>query len=140
MAENVCTIWRREVVRQWLLDGPRNQQIEPLGEGMNRTLGIALAVAVGALASANADNAYAMDELFSKHNCTACHKQDKKLVGPSYNDVAAKYKGQKDAEAFLAKKIKEGSTGVWGPVPMPQNGAVPDEDIKKLAKAILGGK
>ena len=51
----------------------------------------------------------------------ACHAVDRKLVGPSYKDVAAKYAGQKDAAATLAEKIMKGGAGVWGPVPMPAN-------------------
>ncbi len=108
---------------------------------MKRTPAVTLAsLAVAALTTMAVGNAFALDELFTKHTCTACHSEDKKIVGPSYIDVAAKYKTQKDAEAFLAKKIKEGSMGVWGPVPMPANAAVPDEDVKKMVKAILAAK
>ena len=60
--------------------------------------------------------------LAQKGGCLACHSVDKKILGPSYKDVAAKYKGQ-GAEATLAKHVKEGSAGVWGPIPMPANGA-----------------
>jgi len=76
-------------------------------------------------------------QLLKEKGCLACHTADKKLVGPSYKEVAAKYKSRKDAEAYLVKKIKEGSTGVWGPVPMPPNGTVGDVDAKTLAKYIL---
>jgi len=72
-----------------------------------------------------------------KYNCTACHQVDKKVVGPSYQDVAKKYKGQPGAEAKLIEKVKKGGSGVWGPVPMPPNAAVPDADIKKLVEWIL---
>ena len=75
-----------------------------------------------------------------KNNCTACHKVDAKLVGPAYKDVAAKYKGDKKAEAMLIEKVKKGSMGVWGPVPMPPNAAVKDEDVKTLVKWILAIK
>ncbi len=74
-----------------------------------------------------------------KYNCTACHATDKKLVGPAYQEVAKKYAGKKDAEAELATHIKKGSTGRWGPVPMPPNAAVPDADVASLAKWILAG-
>jgi cytochrome c len=74
-----------------------------------------------------------------KYNCTACHAVDKKLVGPAYQEVAKKYAGQKDVEANLAASIKKGSTGKWGPVPMPPNAAVPDADVASLAKWIAGG-
>jgi len=76
-------------------------------------------------------------QLLKEKACLACHTADKKLVGPSYKEVAAKYKSRKDAEAYLVKKIKEGSTGVWGPVPMPPNGTVGDVDAKTLAKYVL---
>jgi len=75
-------------------------------------------------------------QLLKDKACLACHIVDKKLVGPSYKEVAAKYKSRKDAEAYLVKKIKEGSTGVWGQVAMPAN-AVSDADAKTLAKYIL---
>ena len=76
-------------------------------------------------------------QLLKEKACLSCHTLDKKLVGPAYKEVAAKYKSRKDAQAYLAKKIKEGSTGVWGPVPMPPNGTVGDDDAKTLAKYIL---
>ncbi len=76
-------------------------------------------------------------QLLKEKACLSCHTLDKKLVGPAYKEVAAKYKSRKDAEAYLAKKIKEGSTGVWGPVPMPPNGTVADDEARTLAKYIL---
>ena len=90
-------------------------------------------LAAGLLA---APGAFADEALAKKHNCTACHAVDKKLVGPAYKDVAKKYKGQNVA-AKLEEKVKKGGQGVWGPVPMPPNGAVPEADIKKLVDWIL---
>ena len=84
--------------------------------------------------------AWASEELAKKHACFACHTVDKKMVGPSYKDVAAKYRGQKDAPAKLAEKVKKGSQGVWGNVPMPPNTAVPDADVNALVKWILAQK
>src|SRR5258707_13827597 len=75
--------------------------------------------------------------LLKEKACLSCHTVDKKLVGPSYQEVAAKYKSRKDAEAYLTKKIKEGSTGAWGPIPMPPNGTAGDDDAKTLAQYIL---
>jgi cytochrome c len=92
------------------------------------------AVALGVTA---APAAYADEALAKKHNCTACHQIDKKSVGPAYKDVAKKYKGQADAAAKLAAKVKKGGQGVWGPVPMPPNAAVPDADIAKLVAWVL---
>ncbi len=78
-------------------------------------------------------------ELAKKSNCMSCHQVDKKLVGPSYQDVAKKYAGQADAAKKLAAKVKGGGKGNWGPVPMPPNPAVKDEDIASLVKWILAG-
>ena len=79
-------------------------------------------------------------QLAQKNNCTACHSVDKKLVGPSYKDVAAKYAGDKGAEAKMIAKIKAGGSGAWGPVPMPPNPQISDTDVKALAKWVLGQK
>ena len=75
--------------------------------------------------------------LMKKDNCATCHSVDKKLIGPAYQDVAAKYKGDKDAVAKLSKKVKEGGSGVWGTIPMPPNSATSDADIKELVTWIL---
>ncbi len=74
--------------------------------------------------------------LAAKYNCTACHAADKKLVGPSYKEVAAKYAGDAGAAAKLQQKVKNGGSGVWGAIPMPPNN-VPDADLKALVDWIL---
>jgi len=84
--------------------------------------------------------AAANEELAKKHACLACHTVDKKLVGPAYKEVAAKYRNDKQAAAKLAAKVKKGSQGVWGNVPMPPNTAVPDADVNALVKWILSQK
>jgi cytochrome c len=84
--------------------------------------------------------AFANLELATKNACTACHAVDKKLVGPAYKDVAAKYRGNAKAEAMLEAKVKKGGVGVWGQVPMPPNVNVKDADIKTLVKWILSLK
>jgi cytochrome c len=84
--------------------------------------------------------ALASMELATKSNCTACHAVDKKVVGPSYKEVAAKYKGNAKAEAMLIEKVKKGGVGTWGQVPMPPNAAVKDDDIKTLVKWVLATK
>lgn len=102
---------------------------------MNRTASLcALAIAVAALP------ALANEDLAKKSGCLACHAVDKKVVGPSYKEVAAKYKADKGAEAKLFKKVKEGGTGVWGQIPMPPNTHVKDDDIKTLVKWVLSQK
>lgn len=80
------------------------------------------------------------DEALAKaKNCFACHQLDKKVVGPAYKDVAAKYKSDAQAPAKLAVKIKTGGKGVWGEVPMPPN-AVTEDEAKKLAAWVLSRK
>lgn len=77
------------------------------------------------------------EAMMQKDGCAACHAIDKKVVGPAYQDVAAKYKGDATALAKLTQKVKAGGAGVWGPIPMPPNAQVPDEDIKALVSWIL---
>ena len=91
-----------------------------------------------ALISCGIAPAFADQALATAKNCMACHAVDKKLVGPSYKDVAAKYKGDAGAVDKLAVKIIKGGSGVWGPVPMPANAQVNDADAKKLATWIMG--
>lgn len=99
---------------------------------ISASLGLALSSGTALAADAQ--------QLLKDKACLSCHQVDKKLVGPAYKDVAAKYKARKDAEAYLASKIKGGSTGVWGPIPMPPNGTVNDEEAKTLAKYVLSVK
>lgn len=93
-------------------------------------------VGVAALASFQTANAATGEELFNSNPCTACHKVDVKVVGPSLEEVAAKYKGEEGAVATVAKHIKEGSNGIWGPIPMPAN-PVTEEEATILAEWIL---
>ena len=83
--------------------------------------------------------ALASTDLAKKNACMSCHAADRKLVGPAYQDVAKKYAGQQDAVANLAKSIKAGGAGKWGPVPMPAQSALSDADAKALATWILAG-
>jgi len=89
------------------------------------------------LALVAAPAAFADQELAQKKNCMACHALDKKLVGPAYKDVAAKYAKDKDAYKKLAEKIQKGGSGVWGPVPMPANTQVNQQEAETLAKWVL---
>jgi cytochrome c len=102
-------------------------------------LATGLAFAGGALGQAKVD-AKAAEALAQKSGCIACHNVDKKVIGPAYKDVAAKYKADKDAETKLAAKVKAGGSGVWGPVPMPPNAQVSDADIKTLVAWIMSLK
>ena len=78
-------------------------------------------------------------ELAQKNACTACHTVDKKVLGPSYQDVAKKYAGQKDAVAQLSESIRKGGSGKWGAIPMPAQPALSDADLKALATWVVGG-
>ena len=102
-------------------------------------LAAGLLLAGGALGQAKVD-AKAAEALALKSGCIACHSVDKKLIGPAYKDVAAKYNAEKDADSKLAAKVKAGGSGVWGPVPMPPNGQVADADIKTLVAWVLSLK
>jgi cytochrome c len=78
------------------------------------------------------------EALAKKSNCLMCHAVDNAVLGPSYKDVAKKYKDDKTAEAHLINKVKAGGSGVWGKMPMPANSPqVKDEDIKTIVKWIL---
>lgn len=100
-----------------------------------------LAIATAALLTLAASQCFAADEeAFAKSkNCFSCHSLDKKIVGPAYKDVAAKYKTDKTAAAKLAAKIKAGGKGAWGEVPMPPNN-VTDDEAKRLAAWVLSLK
>ena len=101
---------------------------------------IALTIAGSALAFSGAAVAQDAAKLAQEKACLACHQVDKKLVGPAYKEVAAKYRADKTAEAKLVKKIREGGSGVWGQVPMPPNPSVSEKDAQTLVKWILSQK
>ena len=104
---------------------------------MKKTLILAASLAA---AVAAAPAAQASADLAKAKACMACHAVGSKLVGPSYKDVAAKYEKDAGAEARLVQKIQKGSSGAWGPVPMPANPQVSDADAKTLARWILAQK
>ena len=94
---------------------------------------IAAAVTLAGAAQAN-------EKLAQSSGCMTCHGVDKKIIGPSYKEIADKYRKDKGAEAGLIKKVKAGGKGVWGETPMPPNAHVKDEDIKTLVNWILSQK
>lgn len=97
---------------------------------------ILMVVAAGSLMIAG--QAAADQALAQKSGCLACHGVDKKVLGPGFKDIAAKYKGKKGAEAKLVTKVQKGGSGVWGPIPMPANSPqVKDGDIKSIVKWIM---
>jgi cytochrome c len=91
---------------------------------------LTLAALVGSFAPVAAQANLALAQ---KNACMACHAVDKKIVGPSYQEVANKYKGQKDAAAVLTASIKNGGAGKWGPMAMPPQATLSDADAKALA-------
>ena len=97
---------------------------------------LALAIA-GTIA---AGTAAASEKLAQTSGCLACHAVDKKVIGPSYKEIAAKYKSDKGAEAKLVAKVKAGGSGVWGNIPMPPNAHIKPDDIKTLVHWILSQK
>ncbi|WP_341677596.1 c-type cytochrome [Niveibacterium sp. SC-1] len=104
---------------------------------MKRILILTALSAMGVLASgAAAANA----DLAKSKLCLNCHAIDKKVVGPAFKDVAAKYKGDAGAAARLAAKVQKGGAGVWGNVPMPPNPAVTEAEAKQLVDWVLGIK
>lgn len=98
-----------------------------------------MSIAIASLALASGA-AFASAELAKSKNCLACHVADKKLVGPSYKDIASKYAKDKDAVAKMAKKIREGGVGAWGQVPMPANPQVNEAEAQTLAKWVMTAK
>jgi cytochrome c len=97
-----------------------------------------MALAVSGLATLGVQAA-TPDESYNKAGCVACHLKDKKLLGPSFKDVAAKYKGQGDVVAKLMEKVRKGGVGVYGPIPMPANPVekINDADLKALVEFML---
>jgi cytochrome c len=104
---------------------------------MKLSLAIVAAASTFLATQALADDGLALAQ---KYACLSCHQVDKKVVGPAYKDVAAKYRADKTAEAKLVEKVKKGGSGVWGPIPMPPNPQVKDEDLKTIVKWILSLK
>lgn len=97
-----------------------------------------IAAAGALMLAAQANAADPAEALAQKSGCLACHSVSQKVLGPAYKDIAAKYKGDKSAEAKLVDKVKKGGSGVWGPIPMPANSPqVKDEDIKTIVQWIL---
>ena len=105
---------------------------------MKKPFSVLPLLAVAALALTGVQARATPDEAMNKAGCMACHAKDKKLVGPSFKDIAAKYKGQ-DVTAKLMDKVRKGGSGVYGPVPMAPNGPdkISDADLKEAVDFIL---
>ena len=101
---------------------------------------LAAAAAATLAAGAHAADAKAGEALATASGCLACHTMDRKLVGPSFKEIADRYRKDKSAETNLMQKVKVGGKGVWGDIPMPPNAHVKDADIKTLVQWILSIK
>lgn len=95
-------------------------------------------ISSAALLCAFVSPAFASPELADKSACLNCHQVAKKMVGPSFADIAAKYADRKDAVAYLSEKVIKGSTGAWGAIPMPANAQIKADDAKALSVWIMG--
>jgi cytochrome c len=95
-----------------------------------------VALSFGALSAP----AHASADLAKARNCTACHAAEKKLIGPSWRDIASRYASDRDAAARLAKKIREGGVGAWGQIPMPANPQVSADEAAALARWVLSAR
>jgi cytochrome c len=80
---------------------------------------------------------YASEDLTKKYGCIACHNVEKKILGPAFKDISAKYKSKNDNVAYLAGKIRNGAQGVWGQIPMPAQKQVREDEAVEIAKWIL---
>lgn len=112
-----------------------------IGSAASRLVSL-LAVAMASMGTAEAQQppaAATVKPLLTKGGCLACHSVDKKVVGPAFRDVAAKYKGDATAVDRLAEKIVKGGAGAWGPVPMPPASGISPADAKILATWVLAG-
>ena len=119
----------------WTLVGFDKDRIE--GDGM-KVLLMTVAAAGSLMVAGTVAAADAAEALAQKNGCLACHSVQQKVLGPAFKDVAAKYKGDKTAEAKMIDKVKKGGSGTWGPIPMPANSPqVKDGDIKTIVQWIL---
>ncbi|WP_442808897.1 c-type cytochrome [Trinickia soli] len=100
-------------------------------------VGVAAAVVwSGAAVAASAPAGY---EIAKQNACLGCHTVDRKLVGPAFRDIAAKYKGDAAAPSRLEKKVRDGGAGVWGVIPMPSHPKMSDADIHTVVSWVLSG-
>ena len=107
---------------------------------MNRvlqSLALAAMLFAGSAPSAIAQDAARGKELMSKSGCLGCHASDRKMVGPSYLEVAGKYRGVKGAEDKLVAHIIKGGAGVWGQIPMPPHKHLAEADVRAMVRYVL---
>jgi cytochrome c len=100
---------------------------------------VALAGLAGLVTAAWADDAPRGQMIARANACMGCHAVDRKVVGPSFQQIAAKYKGDAQAPAKLVNKVKDGGSGVWGVLPMPPHPTMSDADIRTVVDWVLAG-
>lgn len=98
------------------------------------------AFAIAFTALLGTSQAHANEKLAQSSGCMTCHAVERKNIGPSYRDIAAKYRNDKNAEALLVKKVRAGGSGVWGSVPMPPSAHVKEEDARAIVQWVLALK
>ncbi|MGA7776972.1 MAG: c-type cytochrome [Paraburkholderia sp.] len=116
--------------------------ISGLGTGRGLFVGLGFSFALvlcGLVSTAQADEAPRGPTIARANACMGCHAVDRKLVGPSFQQIAAKYKGDAQAPVKLARKVKDGGSGVWGAIPMPSHPAMSDADIRTVVDWVLAG-
>ena len=110
-----------------------------LGWGAWGAVGVCAFAAVGWAGAASGASAPAGFEIAKLNACLGCHTVDRKLVGPAFRDVAAKYKGDAKAQVRLEQKVRDGGAGVWGVIPMPSHPRMSDADIRTVVAWVLAG-
>ena len=107
---------------------------------MGAVVGFAAVVLPGAAWASAAEGSLPAGYAIAKqHACLGCHAVDRKLVGPAFRDIAAKYKGDAGAQSRLEKKVRDGGAGVWGVIPMPSHPRMSDGDIRTVVAWVLAG-
>jgi len=92
-----------------------------------------------AIAATSSTAALHPSDLLARHACTSCHGMTSKIIGPGFNEIAAKYEGRADAQVYLSKRMREGGQGVWGAVPMPPQAGLKENDADEIARWLAGG-
>jgi cytochrome c len=114
-----------------------------MAAGLSTGAGVFAALAVSGLMAASGAHAAETPppglQIAQRNACLGCHAIDRKLVGPSFQQVASRYKGNTQAQTLLEHKVKDGGSGVWGAIPMPAHPAMSDADIRTVVDWVLAG-
>lgn len=127
------------LAEQQRLVGPQHGVDTTQPPGAHVTAAATVAAAAPKAAGSSSGQGAQVQALLQKYACAACHGVDHKIVGPAFKDVAAKYHGRADAEAYLAGKIRSGGQGLWGSIPMPPQTALPEADLKLITQWLAAG-